>query len=213
MSYSQHCTSQEDCVLVQLWDIDAWDTDKEWKKPSKIRRNLSFTHCALCKSLPYMLLSHIHKCLFQHPHLFIGRLGAKENSTSILKVDSKKGMVIPHVVPSWAPMIPFLSSDGLGSVARGNQSGRLEVVLTGIYNLNCISLELQRNKWYICVEDIPFQFSLVIPHISVKKRTLLGTFSNFRLDTNEHGLRAKLSVHTEFPCSSQSEEWEFSGYF
>lgn len=33
MSYCKHCTSQEDCVLDQLWDIGAWNMDKEWKRP------------------------------------------------------------------------------------------------------------------------------------------------------------------------------------
>lgn len=43
-------------------------------------------------------------------------------------------------------------------------------------------------------------------HVPSTKRKQMGTFQSFSLDTSEHWLLGKLSVHTEFPCSSMSEE-------
>lgn len=63
-----------------------------------------------------MLLSHMQKCSFQHlaqAFLLTGRVGTKEAAPQFSKKIKKKDMVVPHVVPSWAPTIPFPSSDGL----------------------------------------------------------------------------------------------------
>lgn len=84
------------------------------KEALKIRRNLSFAHCALCKSLPYVLLS--HKCPFHHLHqasLFISRIGTKEKQHLNSQIRIKKRHGCPSCGALLSSPSSFSSSSGL----------------------------------------------------------------------------------------------------